>query len=164
MEKTVVPTDAPQAKHAPASSVENGGLTSSVEQHDHGGGFDGELDVSIPEQGKGDEVGKVARALEAWKQNAQERARQREAQEKAEKVAEQEKLRHSFKLADELKGVTSGAVGNVQSVVDLMQSTASEMRSVAERGSEQSARRNAIATIPRRASIIAAYGGGGRYW
>ena len=99
---------------------------------------DGELDVSIPEQGKGDEVGKVARALEAWKQNAQERARQREAQEKAEKVAEQEKLRHSFKLADELKGVTSGAVGNVQSVVDLMQSTASEMRSVAERGSEQS--------------------------
>ena len=99
---------------------------------------EGELDVSIPEQGKGDEVGKVARALEAWKQNAQERARQRGAQEKAEKVAEQEKLRHSFKLADELKGVTSGVVGNVQSVVDLMQSTASKMRSVAERGSEQS--------------------------
>jgi len=99
---------------------------------------DGELDVTIPEQEKGDEVGKVARALEAWKQNAQERARQREAQERAEKAAEQEKLRHSFKLADELKGVTSGAVGNVQSVVDLMQSTASEMRSVAERGSNQS--------------------------
>ena len=50
MEKTVVPTDAPQAKHAPASSVENGGLTSSVEQHDHGGGFDGELDVSTKTQ------------------------------------------------------------------------------------------------------------------
>ena len=49
MEKTAVPTDAPQAKHA-RPSVENGGLTSSVEQHDHGGGFDGELDVSTKKQ------------------------------------------------------------------------------------------------------------------
>ena len=56
--------------------------------------------------------------LEAWKQNAQERARQREAQEIAEKVAEEEKLRHCYKLADEQPGVTSGALGNMQSVVD----------------------------------------------
>ena len=56
--------------------------------------------------------------LEAWKQNAQGRARQCEAQEIAGKVAEEEKLRHSFKLADELQRVTSGAVGNVQSVVN----------------------------------------------
>ena len=62
---------------------------------------EGELDISIPEQGKGDEVGRVVRALEAKKQNACERARQREVQEKVEKVAEEEKLRHSFKLADE---------------------------------------------------------------
>jgi len=98
----------------------------------------GRLDVTIPEQNKGDEVGKMARALEEWNQNAQERARQREQQEIAEKAAEQEKLRHSFHLADELKGVTSGAVGKVQAVVELMHGTASEMRSVAERGSAQS--------------------------
>lgn len=98
----------------------------------------GKLDVVIPEQEKGDEVGKMARALEEWKLNAQERSRQREQQELAEKAAEQEKLRHSFQLADELKGVTNGAVGKVQAVVDLMHSTASEMRSVAERGSTQS--------------------------
>lgn len=99
---------------------------------------DGALDVTIPEQEKGDEVGKMARALDAWKSNAQERARQRELQEEAERKAEQEKLRHSFKLANELKGVTSGAVGKVQSVVELMHATASEMRLVAERGSNQS--------------------------
>lgn len=60
MEKTDVPADTPQAKHAPASSVEIGGLTSSGEHHDHGGGFDGELDSSTkkkvhegePTQGK----------------------------------------------------------------------------------------------------------------
>ena len=46
MEKTDVPADTPQAKHAPASSVEIGGLTSSGEHHDHGGGLDGELDSS----------------------------------------------------------------------------------------------------------------------
>lgn len=98
----------------------------------------GELDVVIPETEKGDEVGKMARALEEWKLNAQERSRQREIQEEAEREAEREKLRHSFELAEELKGVTSGAVGKVQSVVDLMHATASEMRSVAERGSAQS--------------------------
>ena len=31
------------------------------------------LEVVIPEQEKGDEVGKMARELEEWKQNAQER-------------------------------------------------------------------------------------------
>lgn len=99
---------------------------------------DGRLDVEIPEQDKGDEVGKMARALEEWKLNAQERARQREIQENLESESEREKLRHSFKLAEELKGVTEAAVDKVRSVVDLMHATASEMRLVAERGSEQS--------------------------
>ena len=36
---------------------------------------EGELDVSIPEQGKGDEVGTISWALGSVKQNAQGRAR-----------------------------------------------------------------------------------------
>ena len=45
--------------------------------------------------------------------------------------------------------MTSVAVGNVQSVVDLMQSTASEVHSVAERGGKQSneASKSAVATF-----------------
>ena len=99
----------------------------------------GELQVDVPEQRKGDEVGKLARALNQWKLNAIERARQRAVQEELAKEAEREKLRHSFRLAEQLKNVTNQAVGKVHSVVELMHSTASEMRLVAERGSGQSA-------------------------
>jgi len=98
---------------------------------------DGDLDVEIPNTERRDEIGKMAQALEQWKQNAVERKQLRESQENAQRESERERLRHSFGMADDLKGVTNRAVNQVKTAAAMMRSTASEMRQVAERGNEQ---------------------------
>jgi len=98
---------------------------------------DGDLDVEIPNTERRDKIGKMAQALEQWKQNAVERKQLREVQENAERESERERLRQSFGMADDLKGVTNRAVNQVKTAAAMMRSTAGEMRQVAERGDEQ---------------------------
>lgn len=98
---------------------------------------DGELDVDIPNTERGDEIGKMALALEEWKQNAVERKILREQQEEQERQSEKIRKKESFGMADDLKGVTNRAINQVKQAAALMQSTAINMRDVAERGNSQ---------------------------
>ncbi len=98
---------------------------------------DGQLDVEIPNTKRGDEIGKMALALEEWKQNAIERKQMRLEQDTQEHQAERSRKRQSFDMADDLKGVTNRAVNQVKQAAAVMQSTANNMREVAERGSAQ---------------------------
>lgn len=100
---------------------------------------DGELDVVIPNTQRGDEIGKMALALEEWKQNAVERKIMREQQETKDREAEQQRKRASFDMADDLKGVTNKAINEVKKATAVMQMTANDMRNGAERGSSQAA-------------------------
>ncbi len=100
---------------------------------------DGKLDVEIPYTSRGDEIGKMALALEEWKQNAVERKLMREQQETQEREAEIQRKRAGFAMADDLKGVTHKAIDEVKKAASMMQSTANDMRNGAERGSAQAA-------------------------
>lgn len=97
----------------------------------------GELDVEIPNTKRGDEIGKMALALEEWKQNAVERKVLREQQEEQERQAEKSRKKEAFGMAEDLKGVTNRAMKQVKQAAALMQTTANKMRDVAERGNSQ---------------------------
>ncbi|NQV98410.1 MAG: HAMP domain-containing protein [Rhodospirillales bacterium] len=100
---------------------------------------DGELDVEIPNTKRGDEIGKMALALEEWKQNAIERKILRDQQDAQERQAEKTRKRESFAMAEDLKGVTNRAINQVKQAAALMQTTANNMRDGAERGNAQAA-------------------------
>jgi len=97
----------------------------------------GALDVDIPHTDRGDEIGQMAKALEEWKLNAIERKILRDEQVEGEREAEQQRMRHSFAMADDLKQVSSRATHQVKQASAVMRTTANEMRSVATRSSEQ---------------------------
>lgn len=107
---------------------------------------DGELDVEIPNTKRGDEIGKMALALEEWKQNAVERKIMREQQDKKDREAERQRKREAFGMADDLKGVTNKAINEVKKAAAVMQTTANDMRNGAERGSSQAAQASETAS------------------
>jgi methyl-accepting chemotaxis protein len=63
---------------------------------------DDELDVEIPETKRGDEIGKMARAVEVFKTNALETKRLREGREKEQQQAQETIKRNMLEMADSL--------------------------------------------------------------
>ncbi len=100
----------------------------------------GNLTLSVPGLGRGDEIGKLAGALETFKANAV-RARELEEEAKlAEKRAEEERRRLMMKMAD-------GFEASVKSVVSLVASAATELNANAQSlaaGAEQARSQTSI--------------------
>ncbi|HEY9079210.1 methyl-accepting chemotaxis protein [Magnetovibrio sp.] len=100
---------------------------------------DGNLEAEIPAQDYGNEVGKMAAAVQVFKDNAIE-VKRLEAEQKAnEERAAQEKRDMMLKMADDFENSVGGVVNSVSSAATEMQSSASNLSSTAEQTSRQSA-------------------------
>jgi methyl-accepting chemotaxis protein len=97
----------------------------------------GDMTVAIPGQGRGDEIGAMANAVDVFKQNMIEADRLRREQEEAKKRAEEEKRAAMHKLASDFEDRVGGVIQTVTSAATEMQSTAQSMSSTAEETSRQ---------------------------
>jgi len=97
----------------------------------------GDMTVIIPGQGRGDEIGAMANAVDVFKQNMIEADRLRREQEEAKKRAEEEKRAAMHKLAGDFESRVGGVIQTVTSAATEMQSTAQSMSSTAEETSRQ---------------------------
>ena len=97
----------------------------------------GNMTVTIPGQGRGDEIGAIASAVDVFKQNMIEADRLRNEQEEAKKRAEAEKRAAMQKLANDFEARVGGVIQTVTSAATELQSTASSMSSTAEETNRQ---------------------------
>ncbi len=106
---------------------------------------DGNLDVSIDEAGRGDEVGGMAKALQVFKDQAAEKRRLEAETEEARKAAEAEKRRTFAELADRFQDSIGGLVTRLSQGAVRMEEFSQTVSSSAEQSS-QSANGVAAAT------------------
>ena len=94
---------------------------------------------STPPQGqeRRDEIGKMARAVEVFRQNAIKAELQEAEQLASEQRAEQEKAAVRLKLADDFDATVGAIVGTVSSASAQLQSTARSMAEISEQTSSQ---------------------------
>lgn len=98
---------------------------------------DDDLEVDIPAQGRRDEIGKMASAVQVFKDNAI-RNKKLEAEAEAQKRrAEEEKKAMMNKMADDFEASVGGIVSAVSAAATEMQSSASSMASISEETSSQ---------------------------
>jgi len=98
---------------------------------------DGNLDATVPDTHRGDEVGRMAAALDQFKANAQEAERlRRERQEEDERMAE-ERRRTMQALADRFQETVGNDIRDVSAAADQMNKTAKSLSSVAEEAESQ---------------------------
>ena len=98
---------------------------------------DGDLTVEIPHTGNKDEVGQMAKAVQVFKENAQnvEAMRAEQAQAEARAVAARKKA--MMDMADQFEASVMGIVSGVTSQATEMQATAQEMSRIAGETSTQ---------------------------
>lgn len=93
----------------------------------------GSYGVDVPEQGRGDEVGDIARALEVFRQNGQEAERLRTEQEEMRERAETERVESLRNMARTVEEESGRAVEQVSGETTQMAAQAEEMsRSAAQ--------------------------------
>ncbi len=110
-----------------------GGMTESMSRL-----ADGHLDTEVPSQDYGNELGRMASAVQVFKEHAIE-VKQLEAEQKAnEERQAQEKRDMMLKMADEFEGSVGGVVNSVSSSATEMQSSATTLSATAEQTSKQS--------------------------
>ncbi len=99
----------------------------------------GNIDAEIPGTGRKDEVGIIAKAVLAFKENLRADAARRQAEDEAKKQAEAaERRRHMLALADSFESSVGGVVTTVTTSASELQTTAHAMTEVAEETSRQS--------------------------
>jgi methyl-accepting chemotaxis protein len=99
---------------------------------------EGDRTVAIPGQGRRDEVGQMAKAVDVFKQNLIETDRLRTDQEDAEHRAEAEKRAAMNRMADEFESNVKGIVQSVSSASAELRTTAQSMSAAAEQTERQS--------------------------
>jgi methyl-accepting chemotaxis protein len=99
---------------------------------------DGDLEAEV-ESDRQDEVGRMARAVQVFKDNAIEKNRLEAEQDAAQMRAEQEKRQSMLEMADRFEKQVKQVVDGVSSSATEMQVTAQQMSSTAEETSRQSA-------------------------
>nr|WP_210329321.1 methyl-accepting chemotaxis protein [Methylorubrum zatmanii] len=93
---------------------------------------EGEIDASIPEARRGDEIGEVGRAVEGIKEMVSRKAaEQAEMRRIADEAAAAERKRTMIELADRFETAVGGIVGMVSSSATELQATASTMTATA---------------------------------
>jgi methyl-accepting chemotaxis protein len=98
----------------------------------------GESTVRVPDTGRADEVGAMARSVKVFKDNALKMEQMRGSQEATKQQVEAEKRRAVAELADGFEKSVLGIVGVVSSAATELQSTAQTMSSTAEQTRQQS--------------------------
>ena len=98
---------------------------------------EGDLSANIPAQGRGDEIGDMAGAVQVFKDNAI-RTKELEAEAEKQKIrAEEEKKALMMKMADDFQASVGGVVNAVSSAATEMQSSATALSATAEQTSNQ---------------------------
>ncbi|MDH3232366.1 MAG: HAMP domain-containing protein, partial [Alphaproteobacteria bacterium] len=98
---------------------------------------DGDVSMEIPGLGRGDEIGKMASAVEVFKENKIEIDRAEAERAELAKQAEIEKREAMIKLADSFEGSVGGVIDTVSSSTTEMRSSAESMTATAENASKQ---------------------------
>jgi methyl-accepting chemotaxis protein len=97
----------------------------------------GNLGIVLPGLGRTDEIGEIAQAVEAFKVNAEQKARnEAEAKIKQDQIAAQQRKADMIKLADEFEGAVGEIVETVSSASTELEASASTLTSTAERAQE----------------------------
>jgi methyl-accepting chemotaxis protein len=109
----------------------------------------GDTKAEIPAQGRTDEIGRMAKAVQVFKDNMIEADRLRAEQETQKQRAEVEKRAAMNKLADEFDASVKGVVNTVSSASTELQTTAQSMTATAEETSRQA---TAVAAAAEQAS------------
>jgi methyl-accepting chemotaxis protein len=94
---------------------------------------EGDTSVEIPSRGRSDELGRMAAAVDVFKQNALERARLSEAREEQQLQAMEEKRVALITMADKIEAETTQALDHIGINTGAMAATADEMRASADR-------------------------------
>jgi len=113
---------------------------------------DGDLAVAIPAQGRKDEIGQMAGAVQVFKDNAIETERLRRERQALDKRLEEEKHQAALKLADELESSMLSVVEGVAGAADEMKATAGSMSAASE---QTSSRASAVASASEEATVTA---------
>ncbi|MCA1974874.1 MAG: methyl-accepting chemotaxis protein [Caenispirillum sp.] len=98
---------------------------------------DGDLDVRIPAQGRGDELGRMAAAVQIFKEHAEANRRHEAEREEQARRAEEERRALMQGLADDFENAVGGIVGAVTAASSEMKSTAETMAEAAASASRQ---------------------------
>ena len=109
----------------------------------------GDLEAEIPAQGRADEIGEMAAAVQVFKDNAVEKVRLEAEQAEKERQAEEEKKAMMNALADDFQASVGGVVQQVSSAATQMQSSSESMSATAEETTQQS---SAVAAASEQAS------------
>ena len=96
----------------------------------------GDLEAEVPAQGRGDEIGEMAGAVQIFKSNAQEKVRLEAEQAEKEKQAEAEKRKAMLALADSFEASVGRVVNEVSSASAEMTASSETMTSTAERAAK----------------------------
>ena len=99
---------------------------------------DGDLEVDVPAQGRPDEIGEMASAVQVFKDNALAMKEMEVEQEAAKKRAEEEKAETMRALADKFQGDVGDVIGSVTSAASQMESSAQAMSATAGQANSQS--------------------------
>jgi methyl-accepting chemotaxis protein len=99
---------------------------------------EGNTEVDIPARDRKDEVGKMAAAVQVFKDNAIEKVRLEAEQDAREKRAEEEKRAAMNKMADDFENSVGGIVQTVSSAATELHSSSKTMAETADRTSSQS--------------------------
>jgi len=98
----------------------------------------GDTGTEIPARDRTDEIGKMAVAVQVFKDNMIETERLRAEQEETKKRAEAERRKAMLSLADQFEGTVGGVVNAVTSAATELQATAQSLSATAEETSQQS--------------------------
>lgn len=109
---------------------------------------DGDLAVAIPAQGRGDEIGSMAQAVQVFKENA-ERANRMAAEQKAEQAAREARARKIEALTGGFDTKVSGVLQVVSGAATQLEATAQCMSATADQTNRQA---GAVASATEEAS------------
>ncbi len=98
---------------------------------------DGNLEIEVPAQDYGNELGQMAAAVQVFKENAIEVKRMQAEQQANEERAAKEKRDLMLKMADDFENSVGGVVNSVSSASTEMQSSATALSATAEQTSNQ---------------------------
>lgn len=113
---------------------------------------EGDTSTTVPAQGRKDEIGLMADAVQVFKENAVEAERLRDERTQTEMRNEQEKRQTTLTMADNLEASVMGVVDSVVAAADEMRMTAQSMSDASE---QTTSRATTVAGASEEATVTA---------
>ncbi len=95
-----------------------------------------DLSIDVPETGRGDEIGEMARTVEVFKINGLEVARLKQAQEETERRAAEQRRRDMHELANKFEQTVGDIANTVTSASTQLEASANTLSHTAERAQQ----------------------------